>query len=174
MQLKSILNSVEKHKGFVYRDIKWDTAATDKTLLVHVAHRKGSRGYCSGCGTRGRTYDTLDSRRFQFVPLWNILVFFVYAMRRIDCKFCGPTVEMVPWAEGKKRITKSFEWFLAGWAKRLVWKDVAGAFSPSWDTVFAPLRWPLTGAGLALILRVLPRSVLTRYIGAKAMRKENL
>lgn len=57
-------------------------------------------------------------------------------MRRIDCKTCGATVEMVPWAEGKKHTTKSFEWFLAGWAKRLVWKDVADAFHTSWDTVF--------------------------------------
>ena len=136
MQIKSILNSIEKHKGFVYSDVKWDASACDKTLLIQVAHRKRSRGYCSGCGERGRTYDTLKSRRFQFIPLWNILVFLVYAMRRIDCKTCGPTVEMVPWAEGKKHTTKSFEWFLAGWAKRMVWKDVADAFHTSWDTVF--------------------------------------
>jgi len=78
----------------------------------------------------------MKPRRFQFVPLWGILVFFVYAMRRIDCKTCGVTVEMVPWADGKKRITKTFGWFLATWAKRLSWKDTAEAFQTSWDTVF--------------------------------------
>jgi transposase len=63
-------------------------------------------------------------------------VFLVYAMRRIDCKTCGVTVEMVPWADGKKQISKSFEWFLATRAKRLSWKEVADVFSSSWDTVF--------------------------------------
>jgi len=121
---------------FVYEGAAWDPAAADKTLLIDVRPRRGSRGYCSGCGERARTYDTMKPRRFQFVPLWGILVFFVYAMRRIDCKTCGVTVEMVPWADGKKRITKSFGWFLATWAKRLSWKDTAEAFHTSWDTVF--------------------------------------
>lgn len=136
MQLKAILNSIEKHKGFVYSSVTWDPEAGDKTLLIAVRARRGSQGYCSGCGQRSRTYDTMKPRRFQFVPLWGILVFFVYAMRRIDCKRCGVTVEMVPWADGKKRITKSFGWFLATWAKRLSWKDTAEAFHTSWDTVF--------------------------------------
>jgi transposase len=137
MQLKSILNFVEPHKGFVYDRAAWDLAAADKTLLITVRPRCGSQGYCSGCGERGRTYDTMTPRRFQFVPLWGILVYFVYSMRRIDCKKCDRVlVEMVPWADGKKRITKSFGWFLAAWAKRLAWKDVAEAFQTSWDTVF--------------------------------------
>ena len=28
-------------------------------------------------------------------------MYFVYAMRRVDCPTCGVTVERVPWAEGK-------------------------------------------------------------------------
>jgi transposase len=145
MQIKSILNFVEPHKGFVYDSVAWDNESDDKALLITVRPRRGSKGYCSGCGQRSTTYDTMKPRRFQFVPLWGILVFFVYAMRRIDCKLCGVTVEMVPWADGKKRITKSFGWFLAAWAKRLSWKDTAEAFQTSWDTVFraveAAVEW---------------------------------
>ncbi len=136
MQLKSILNSVEKHKGFVYGEVIWDADAEEKALLIEVRPRARSRGYCSGCGSQGNSYDTLPARKFQFVPLWGIMVFFLYAMRRIDCKTCGVTVEMVPWADGKKRITKTFSWFLATWAKRMPWKDVALSFNTSWDTVF--------------------------------------
>lgn len=136
MQLKAILNSIEKHKGFIYSGVAWDSEAENKTLLIDVRPRRGSQGYCSGCGVRGRTYDSMNPRRFQFVPLWGILVFFVYCMRRIDCRECGVRVEMVPWVDGKKRITKTFAWFLATWAKRLSWKDVAEAFNTSWDTVF--------------------------------------
>ena len=110
MQLKSILNSVEKHKGFIYSHVSWDKKALKKTLLIHVRPHARCEGYCSGCGVQGRHYDTLAVRHFQYVPLWAILVFFVYAMRRIDCRTCGVTVEMVPWAEGKKRMTRTFAW----------------------------------------------------------------
>ncbi|MGH7929627.1 MAG: ISL3 family transposase, partial [Candidatus Binatia bacterium] len=136
MQLKAILNSIERHKGFIYDDVSWDPQSPNKTLLINVRPRIGSRGYCSGCGVRSRTYDTMRPRRFQFVPLWGIVVFFVYAKRRIDCVRCGVTVEMIPWADGKKQITKTFGWFLSTWAKRLSWKETAIAFQTSWDTVF--------------------------------------
>lgn len=141
MQLKAILNSIERHKGFVYNDIHWDEHSPAKTLLIEMRPRTGSRGYCSGCGLRSRTYDTMKPRRFQFVPLWGIVVFFVYAMRRIDCKNCGVRVEMVPWADGKKRLTKTFCWFLASWAKRLTWKDTALCFQTSWDSVFRAVEF---------------------------------
>ena len=41
MQLKAILNSIEKHKGFVYKRIAWDREAFKKTLLIDV--RPGMR-----------------------------------------------------------------------------------------------------------------------------------
>lgn len=137
MQLKAILNSIEKHKGFIYQSACWDSRTREKTILVHIKERKGSQGYCSGCGERGPTYDHLPPRRFQYVPLWGIVVFFVYAMRRIDCRRCQcPTVEMIPWADGKRHVTHSFSWFLAEWAKRLSWKETASVFKTSWETVF--------------------------------------
>jgi transposase len=141
MQLKAILNSIEKHKGFVYEDVSWDPQSPDKTLLITVRPRSGSRGYCAGCGVRSRTYDTMKPRRYQFVPLWGIVVFFVYSKRRIDCASCGVTAEMIPWADGKKRITKTFSWFLSTWAKRLTWKDTATCFQTSWDTVFRAVEY---------------------------------
>lgn len=45
-----LLNSIEKHKGFVYDGIAWDDEALKKTLLIGVRPRTGSRGHCSGCG----------------------------------------------------------------------------------------------------------------------------
>ena len=73
---------------------------------------------------RGRPYDHLKERRFEFVPLWGILVFLAYRMRRVDCPRCGVTVEMVPWCDGKNRLTTTYRWFLATWAKRLSWSEV--------------------------------------------------
>jgi len=135
MQLKTILNRVQKHSSFVYTDARFVEGAVSE-LEIGIRPRTGSRATCSGCGKRGATYDTLSPRRFQFVPLWGILVFFVYAMRRVDCGRCGVTVERVPWAAGKSPITTRYAWFLAGWAKRLSWKEVAEAFRTSWDSVY--------------------------------------
>jgi transposase len=140
MQLKTILNRVEPFKSFVYGKVRWVEGAARPTLEVELRARKNSRPICSGCSQRGPGYDRLPPRRFEFVPLWQIAVFFIYAMRRVDCPRCGVTVEQVPWAEGKCTLTTSFRWFLAGWAKRLAWQEVAVIFWVSWEDVFRSVK----------------------------------
>jgi transposase len=135
MQFKTLLNHVQKHKGFVYGRVRLVADGVPR-LIVAIRPRRRSRPTCSGCGRRGPRYDKQPVRHFQFVPLWGIAVFFAYAMRRVDCRRCGVTVETVPWAEGKSPITTTYAWFLASWAKRMSWKEVARAFRISWDTVF--------------------------------------
>ncbi len=110
MQVKTLLNRVCPVKGFVYqrpRMVERVGAPNGVGIDVELKPRRGSRGFCSGCAKRGRTYDTLRERRFGFVPLWGIAVTFIYAMRRIDCQRCGPTVEWVPWSKpaNKRPIT---------------------------------------------------------------------
>src|SRR5437867_7639745 len=83
MLLKTILNRVEQHKGFVYGKVRWLNRGKPS---IEVEVRPGP------------TYDRLKRRLIEFVPLWQIIVFFAYAPRRVDCKRCGVTVEMLPWA----------------------------------------------------------------------------
>jgi len=61
-------------------------------------------------------------------------------MRRVDCPRCGVIVESVPWATGKQSLTSTYAWFLAGWAKKLSWSEVAESFHTSWDSVFRSVR----------------------------------
>ncbi len=136
MQLKTILNRVEKHRSFVYGRAEFVETERGPAIEVEVRPRANGRAVCSECGQPGSGYDTLPVRRFEFVPLWGFLVFFLYAMRRVDCRSCGVKVESVPWASGKQRFTTTYAWFLASWAKRMTWTDVARAFHTSWDTVF--------------------------------------
>ena len=136
MLVKTILNRVEKHKSFVYGTVKFGNEADSSTVEVEVHARANSRPTCSGCQIPGPGYDRLPVRRFEFVPLWGIAVFLVYAMRRVDCQTCGVRVEVVPWAEGKNHLTRTYSWFLALWAKRMSWKGVAGAFRTSWENVY--------------------------------------
>jgi transposase len=135
MRLQTILNRVEKFKSFVYGEAELVEGADGLFLLVQIRPRRNGRAFCSGRGRRGPTYDRLEQRQFEFVPLWGILVFFVYRMRRVNCKRCGVTVEMVPWSEGKNQLTTTYRWFLAAWAKRLSWSEVGSIFRTSWDSV---------------------------------------
>ena len=136
MLLKTILNRVQGHRGFVYDGIRMLEELGRLIIEVEIRPRANSRPTCSTCQRAGPGYDTLARRRFEFVPLWGIPVVFWYAMRRVDCLTCGVRVELVPWAEGKNHLTKTYAWFLARWAKRMSWKEVAEAFTTTWENVF--------------------------------------
>ncbi len=141
MQLKTILNRVQKFKSFVYENVVWLDSEENLVLLVQIAARGNSKPICSGCGCQRPGYDTLEPRMFEFVPLWNIAVFFAYALRRVNCETCGVKVERVPWADGKNTLTKTYMQFLATWAKKLSWKEVAVTFHTTWEKVFRSVEW---------------------------------
>jgi len=144
MQIKTILNRIQKHRGFVYGTVQLDARPGGLALEVDIYPHARNRPQCSGCGRRGSQYDRLPPRRFEFVPLWGIAVFFLYMMRRVDCATCGVRVEQVPWAEGKHQLTTTYVWFLARWAKRLSWREVAHVFHTSWDQVFRAVAMAVT------------------------------
>ncbi|MDE0624990.1 MAG: transposase [Bryobacterales bacterium] len=139
MQLKTILNQVYRLPGFVYGKIRLVPAEEEGArprVEVEVRPRANGRARCSGCGERAPGYDSLQPRRFRFVPVLGLPTFFVYAMRRVNCPRCGRVrVERVPWADGKRRSTRALDWFLASWARRLSWKETAEVFGVSWDRV---------------------------------------
>lgn len=142
MHVTTILNRVEKHKGFVFGKARLAQGLDGGDRIeVPVRSRKGSKGVCSGCGEKGGTYDHLPERRFRYVPLWGIAVVLVYSMRRVDCATCGVTVEQAPWAVGKSPVTRSLAMFLADWAKLLSWQDVARRFGVNWHQVFESVRY---------------------------------
>jgi transposase len=88
----------------------WRSGTMARPGVVQVRPRSNSRPSCSGCGRRGPAYDRLEERRFEFVPLWGIVVFLAYRMRRVDCERCGVTVEMGPWGDGKNHLTTTYHW----------------------------------------------------------------
>jgi len=158
MQIKTILNRIEKQPGFIYDACKW--RAEPGMLALEITLRPQSRqlAICSGCGQRRPGYDTLRQRSFEFVPLWGILVFFLYAPRRVECPDCGVKVERLPWAQGKCHLTTTYAWFLATWAKRLSWKEVAEVFHTSWDSVVRSVKmavnWGLVHRDLSGIMAI--------------------
>ena len=149
MHVESILRQLHPLPGFVYEKVAWmQHGGAAAWIRVQVRARKDTRGVCSKCFKKGPGYDTPGPpRSFAFVPLWGLAVWLVYTMRRVDCRRCGPTVEMVPWAAGKMQTTHAFVWFLASWAKVLSWKETGRRFHTSWDTVYRcvehAVRWGL-------------------------------
>ena len=141
MQVKTILNRVTNYKSFVFGKVTWQEDAERLTLDVEILPRSNGRPICSGCGLPGPGYDrNPDPRRFAFVPILGMMVFFVYCMRRVNCPTCGVKVERVPWGDGKSPLTLEYSWFLARWAKRMSWTEVSQAFRVSWDSVFDAVK----------------------------------
>jgi len=142
MHVKALLNHVEKQPGFVYKEQRLgeDPLTGGSRLEVHLAPHGRSKPICSGCGIKRPGYDTQNTRSFQFMPLWDIPVFFLYAPRRVDCPRCGVVVEMLPWAKGKQAATQRFLWFLASWAKSLSWKETGRRFGVSPQLVFTAVE----------------------------------
>jgi len=140
MLIKTVLNKIEKHKGFIYGRITLEEGARAR-LIIEVRPDQRCNAVCSVCEEPCPCYDKMpNTRYFQFPPLWGLLVFFAYVMRRVDCPRCGVKVEKVPWADGKSPTTKSYAWFLAHWAKVLNWKQVATSFRTTWDTVYRSVQ----------------------------------
>ncbi len=80
---------------------------------------------CGVCGSPGDYRDTLSERRFHHVPLLAIPVTLVYAPCRVTCPRCQSVhVESMPWAAGKKQLTKALAVAIATWAKLLPWLHV--------------------------------------------------
>jgi transposase len=159
MQLKTILNRIEKYKSFVYSKVEWQGDGDNAALVVHIEPRANGQPVCSGCEQRRPGYDRSEQPRlFEFIPLWGIAVLFSYVMRRVDCPECGVVVEKVPWAQGKQRLTRSYAWFLARWAKRLSWQTVAEVFSTNWATVYRAVQtavdWGLQHRDLSTVTAI--------------------
>lgn len=141
MLIKTILNSIEKYKSFTYGKTYSEVISGADALVISVAPRKNSHGQCPECQQNCPGYDIQPTRRYQYIPLWGIPVYFEYAPRRVNCKEHGIHVEHLPFSEGKETLTRSYKLFLATWAKRLSWKETADVFKTSWESVYRSVKW---------------------------------
>jgi transposase len=73
MELITILNRCHRFRGYVYERAHF--SAAKKSIEVAVRPRKGSTAVCSRCHLPAPGYNQLAERRFEFIPLWGVLVF---------------------------------------------------------------------------------------------------
>ena len=139
MRVVTVLNRCTKFKRFVFSASRFDEK---NGIVVELQPRKNSKPACSRCGMVGATYDTSpEPRQFEFIGMWGFPVFFEYRMRRVNCARCGVVVESVPWSKGKHHLTDIYQCFLAHWAKKLSWKEVAESFRTSWEKVYHSVKF---------------------------------
>jgi transposase len=132
---------VQRFVGFVYDEVQMLGDKKPEAIEVRVASHGGIGGRCSQCQRRSPGYDRLPERRWLFVPLWGIAVWFIYAPRRVQCVEHGVVVEHIPWSEGKRPLTTAMMGFLACWARRLSWRETAQVFKTSWESVYRSVEW---------------------------------
>ncbi len=125
----------------MYDKVRFIEKGGEKQIEIKVVARRNSQAICSCCSRSAPRYDRLKERRFEFIPLWGYRVFLVYLMRRVQCSGCGIKVEEVPWARGKRELTDTYMQFLAYWAKKLSWQEVAVSFRTSWKKVFQAVEY---------------------------------
>jgi transposase len=142
LQIKTILNQVQRFVGFVYREVRprifrGKLSAIDITIEPHA----GIRRKCSQCLQPAPIYDRLPQRSWSFVPLWGIPTWLWYTPRRVTCPVHGIVVEHMPWNEGKRPVSRAMMIFLARWARRLSWRETARTFHTSWEMVYRSVEW---------------------------------
>ena len=102
MLIKTILNQVYHLKSFVYGAVRLLDLEGGCELEVEVAPRANSKPICRKCSYKGGCYDRQPPRRYEFVPLWGMKVFLVYAARRVNCPGCGVVVELPALGRGEE------------------------------------------------------------------------
>ena len=145
MLVEQIIRETLEMQGFRIASVEKNSLE----LLVTIVPDLRYHPRCGRCNTPGDYRDTQDERRFRHVPLWGIPVTLVYAPCRVTCPCCHSVlVESMPWAAGKKRLTRAFAVTIATWAKMLPWLQVARLFQCSWCTVAASVAY-VVAFGLA-------------------------
>lgn len=133
---------MQRFVGFVYREVRLHGHKGKPTSIeITLEPHRGIRGRCSACRRPAPGYDRLPERSWLFVPLWGIPTYFRYAPRRVACGEHGVVVEHIPWSEGKRAVTCAMMGYLARWARRMSWREVARTFHTSWEAVYRSVEW---------------------------------
>jgi len=138
MLVEQLIRETLELQGFRIESVE----KKDSELLVTIEPDLRYHPRCGICGRPGDYRDTLPERHFRHVPIWGIDVNLVYAPCRVRCSYCdGIHVEQMPWAAGKRRLTKALAITIATWARQLTWQQVARLFGCSWGTVASAVAY---------------------------------
>lgn len=93
------------------------------------------RPRCGCCGRKCSAGYDARPRRWRHLDFAGMRVELRYAIRRVDCRRCGVTTEMVPWAEPSSWFTRDFEDMVALLAQKTDKTFVHQMMGIAWQTV---------------------------------------
>ncbi len=140
MRIRTLLNNCHNLKSFVYKSERFETVFGKVSLVIEIEPRKNGKPTCSECGKASSIYDHARARLYEFIPIWGYHVYLHYRKRRVNCVNCGIKVEQIPWSAGKQHLTRVYQHYLAMWASRLSWQEVARSFQTSWGHVYRSVK----------------------------------
>ena len=93
------------------------------------------RARCGSCIRRSRAVHDRRTRRWRHQDMLGLKCVLEAEVRRVRCRACGVTTELVPWAEHVSNFTFDFERTLAFLAQRMDKTSVAQTMRVAWETV---------------------------------------
>lgn len=109
----------------------FEFTATGLVIDVRPATRVA---YCAGCGRRCRKGWDARERLWRHLDIIGLKVWLRYSIRRVDCKTCGVTTELVPWAAHATGFTALFEEQVAYLAQCTDKTTVCSLMRIAWET----------------------------------------
>ena len=103
-------------------------------LVIGVAPTT-RRARCGSCGRKCRAGYDARERRSRRLDFSGMRVELRYCIRRVDCRRCGVTTEMVPWAAPSSTFTYDFEDTVALLAQSTDKTTVCKLMGIAWETV---------------------------------------
>ena len=142
MLVKTLLNKRYPLKSHVYEKVECAQVDGEDQLLVTIVPRSNGQKTCSNCQRVGCPgYDTLKPRQVEFVPMLGMKVYFCFTPRRVNCPWCGPTVEALPWVNGKSTVSIPLMLMFSFWAKLISYTGVAKQFGATYKQVFEAVEY---------------------------------
>lgn len=106
---------------------------TESGLIIDVA--PSTRVARCGCGRKCCTGYDARRRSWRHLDFAGMRVELRYRLRRVDCRRCGVTTELVPWAETSSWFTYDFEDTVALLAQKMDRTSVCRLMGIAWETV---------------------------------------
>lgn len=109
--------------------------AFEPEALILTVKATTRRPRCASCVQSCRRVHDRRCRRWRHMDMAGMECWLEAEVRRVKCRRCGVTTELVPWAEHASGFTRDFETTLAYLAQRADKTTVSTMLRVAWETV---------------------------------------
>ncbi len=96
-----------------------------RMLLIHLDFEAGGTFTCGSCGSGGRkAYDTIP-KQWRHLDFLGHRAFLCGPSPRVQCPTCGIRQAVLPWADRRQRLTRSFQEMVVAMAREMPMVAVA-------------------------------------------------